>query len=102
LIWFGEDPTSWRLRPRGLVVRSTDGSYEDWDAGDVDEARRTYAIRGLADGDYHLGIHYGEDRVWWYPGTLDAAGAGVLSIAGHADLAGIDWFCPRAYPGEVQ
>lgn len=57
-----------------------------------------FAIAGLADGEYRIGVarHYNnlQTPLWWYPGTSDPSSARVISTLDHGEVDGLNWRLP--------
>jgi hypothetical protein len=68
---------------------------QDFVAGLFDATSGAYLLTRLADGQYRLRAHIGQDPWIWWPGRAAWDSAGVIGIADHADVPGIDWNLPR-------
>lgn len=82
-----------------VLVHAADDSFhvqafysnQDFVSDLFDPATGDYTLTQLPDGQYRLRALAGGDRWTWWPGRAAWDSAGVVTIANHADVAGIDW-----------
>jgi hypothetical protein len=56
----------------------------------------SFAVYGLKDDGYHIGVGTEGGDVWWYPGTWDWRSSEVITISDHGEVGGIILSRPSA------
>jgi hypothetical protein len=77
-----------------LVLRTTDGAYEDRSAGESFYPDGSFAILGIADGTYVVGVRLHWQRNYWFPGTYDPDLAEPIEIEDAGSVTDIVWETP--------
>ena len=77
-----------------LVLRTTDGAYEDRSAGESFYPDGSFAILGIADGTYVVGVRLDWQRNYWFPGTYDPELAEPIEIEDAGSVTDIVWETP--------
>jgi hypothetical protein len=77
-----------------VVLRTTDGEYEDRWAAESNYPDGNFAILGVADGTYVVGVRLDWERSYWFPGTYDPALAEPIQIEDAGTVTEIVWETP--------